>query len=118
MDENKFDEPIKFWSLKRGLPWLLIKSQILQESQFNPRAKSPCGARGLMQLMPPMMADIGQIEFSPEATFDDLVLIPEWNIEYGTLYDRIQYDHFPEIPDGIERLKFMLAKRRDRIYDQ
>ena len=47
MDENKFDEPIKFLSQKHGLRWLLVKAQILQESQFNPRAKWPRGTKNV-----------------------------------------------------------------------
>jgi len=54
-----------------------------------------------MQLRTAMMADIGQIEFPPEGTFYDLLWAPEWNIENGTKYDRIQYDHFSEIPEGL-----------------
>ncbi len=47
-----FDEAIQEHSSRRGLDARLVKSVILVESNFNPRAVSRKGARGLMQLMP------------------------------------------------------------------
>ena len=47
-----FDEAIRDHSTRRGLDARLVRSVILVESNFNPRAVSPKGARGLMQLMP------------------------------------------------------------------
>lgn len=95
-----YDNLIIGAAIKYRLPWRLIKAQIQQESNFNPRAESPCGAKGLMQLMP--------------ATADDMVKgadlwNPEINIDLGVRYDRFQFDHFPEIPETGDRLKFMLA---------
>jgi hypothetical protein len=47
-----FDEAIRDHSSRRGLDAKLVRSVILVESNFNPRAVSRKGARGLMQLMP------------------------------------------------------------------
>jgi hypothetical protein len=47
-----FDEAIRDHSSKSGLDVRLVRSVILVESNFNPRAVSRKGARGLMQLMP------------------------------------------------------------------
>ena len=80
---------------------LLIKAQIWQESRFNPNAQSPCGAQGLMQLMP------GTARLLRLDTHE--VWNPEKNIAAGIQYDRFQYDLFPQIPEKDERLKFMLA---------
>ncbi len=49
---TRFDEVIREESSRRGLDARLVRSVILVESNFDPRAVSPKGARGLMQLMP------------------------------------------------------------------
>ena len=49
---SPFDDSIREHSSKRGLDARLVRSVILVESNFNPRAVSRKGARGLMQLMP------------------------------------------------------------------
>ncbi len=81
--------------------WRLIKAQIQQESSFNPTAQSPCGARGLLQLMPATAKEMGYL---PEELWN-----PERNLCAGIKYLYEQYRHFPEIPDHNERLKFSLA---------
>lgn len=81
--------------------WRLIKAQIQQESSFNPTAQSPCGARGLLQLMPATAKEVG---YQPEELWD-----PQKNLCAGIKYLYEQYRHFPEIPDHNYRLKFALA---------
>lgn len=63
---NTFDELISQAALKTGLERSLIKAVIHAESGFNPKAISPKGARGLMQLMPGTARDLGvRDSFSP-----------------------------------------------------
>lgn len=101
--ENRFDDLIRNLTaaLFPGCDWLLIKSQVCQESSFNLVAESPCGALGLLQVMPETGKEYG---YTP----DDLFL-PVKGLTAGIKYLYAQYIHFPEIPDPIERLKFALA---------
>ncbi len=56
---NSYDEIIDGASRHTGLHRALIKAVIHAESGFNPKAVSPKGARGLMQLMPGTARDMG-----------------------------------------------------------
>ena len=47
-----FDEAIRHHAGREGVDERLVRSVVLVESNFNHRAVSPKGARGLMQLMP------------------------------------------------------------------
>jgi soluble lytic murein transglycosylase-like protein len=62
----------------------LLRIMIAVESQGNPRAVSPKGARGLMQLMPDTAAELGVTD-----VFD-----PEANIEAGTRYLRLLLERY------------------------
>ena len=64
----------------------LIKAVIVTESCFNPKAVSPVGAQGLMQLMPPTARSLGVSD-----SFD-----PEQNIEGGVSYLRMMLDEFKQ----------------------
>ena len=70
-------------SKSNGLDPVLVASLIRQESNFNPRATSPVGARGLMQLMPPVGRTLARATaiqgYTDEALYD-----PAVNIRLGT----------------------------------
>jgi len=51
-NEDLYDHVISEASNTHGIPFSLLKALIKTESDFNPRAISSAGARGLMQLMP------------------------------------------------------------------
>jgi len=61
----------------------LIEALVWQESRWNPRARSPVGARGLAQLMPGTARDLGVDPDDPFA-----------NLEGGARYLREQLDRF------------------------
>jgi soluble lytic murein transglycosylase-like protein len=67
-----------------GVDASLIKAVIKQESSFNSKAVSSCGAQGLMQLMPATAKSLGVND-----PFD-----AEQNIMAGTCYLRQKLDEF------------------------
>jgi hypothetical protein len=77
-------ETIRAAAAKYDLPATLIRSVIRAESNFQPDAVSPAGARGLMQLMPATAAELGVAD-----AFDI-----EQNIDGGTRYLRQMLDMF------------------------
>jgi soluble lytic murein transglycosylase-like protein len=72
-------------SKENGLDPVLVASLIRQESNFNPRATSPVGARGLMQLMPPVGRSIARSKGIPNYS-DSLLWDPAVNIRLGTVH--------------------------------
>lgn len=85
-----WDDLIAERAAAHGLRPELVRAVIQVESAFNPRARSPVGAMGLMQLMPGTAADLGVAN-----PFD-----PEQNIRGGVAYLRSLIDRF----DGDEVL--------------
>lgn len=62
----------------------LIRAIIMVESQFNPKAKSKRGARGLMQLMPVTAGGLDVVD----------LLNPHENVHAGARYIKILLDRF------------------------
>ena len=77
-ETNHYDDLIRANAEKKGLDPRLVKSVIAAESEFTPRAKSPAGALGLMQVMPLTAGSVGE---NGKAMFD-----PAANIRAGTAY--------------------------------
>ncbi len=82
--EASLDDIIERASLDYGVDSTLIRSIIKTESNFNPRAVSPKGAQGLMQLMPATAEWLGVKD-----SFD-----PEQNVRGGVGYFRMLMDRF------------------------
>lgn len=62
--------------------WKLVAALIRVESNFDPRAVSPKGAQGLMQLMPSTQADLGVKDpFSPEENIQGGVRYLRWLLD-------------------------------------
>jgi len=83
--------PLAYWDIislqaqENNIDPYLIAAVIKTESNFRPRAVSPEGARGLMQIMPQtgeaVAREIGEKNFTSEQLFD-----PKTNILLGTRY--------------------------------
>ena len=81
---EEYAGPILSYARSAGVPPSLVAGIIRQESAFDPRATSPTGARGLMQLMPPtareLAARIG-VAYQPGKLFN-----PDLSVQLGTIY--------------------------------
>ena len=71
-----YDDIIEKAAETHGVDSDLIHAVIQTESAFNPKAVSPVGAQGLMQLMPALQQDLGVLD-----AFD-----PVQNVMAGTQY--------------------------------
>lgn len=78
------DALIEQYSAKNGLDSAFVKAVIKQESGFQPKVTSHCGAMGLMQLMPATANSLGVTD-----AYD-----PEQNIAGGTKYLKGLLDRF------------------------
>jgi hypothetical protein len=81
---SQWDEVIDEQAQRHGISADLVRAVIQVESAFNPRARSPVGAMGLMQLMPGTAAELGVTN-----PYD-----PVQNIRGGVAYLRSLLDEF------------------------
>lgn len=88
---------IKNWAKNRNLDPYQVAGLIRQESVFNPRAKSPANAYGLMQLIMPTARATAKKYGNPAAITVESLFQPALNIELGTAYMRDQLDKFGRI---------------------
>lgn len=101
------EAPQRFWQLafpfpfrklierharRRGLDPLLVAALVRQESEFNPKAVSPAGAYGLMQVLPGTgrhLARTLRLRYRVS-----LLLQPDYNLHLGTYYFRKRLDEY------------------------
>jgi hypothetical protein len=90
---RSYDEHVREAAIRYGLDPNLIRAVIDVESRGDPRALSPAGARGLMQVMPATALGLGV----PPHLLWDL----RTNVLTGTRYLRQQLDTFGNLQDAL-----------------
>ena len=107
-NQDRYDDTFRKYSKRFfgvGFDWHYFKAQGLAESGLDPQARSPVGARGVMQLMPGTYAMIKKARSEGFGSIED----PEWNIAAGILYNRDLWQVWSDNPDEQERLRFMFG---------
>lgn len=99
VNQLPYADTINFYAARYDLDPALVAAVIKTESDFDPNAVSPAGARGLMQLSPviwrafnPGSSCDGQHD--PPPVSSDCIFAPEANIRTGTAYLRELLDSF------------------------
>lgn len=95
---REYQERILEQATNRDVDPYLVMGLILQESRYNPEARSRVGATGLMQIMPPTGKELASKinRLFTERRLTD----PDYNIELGTYYLKQLINTF----DGVEEL--------------
>jgi membrane-bound lytic murein transglycosylase F len=104
---DRYDESFRKYAKRffgPGYDWRLFKAQAMAESNLDPSARSFCGARGIMQLMPTTFKEV-QTK-NPEVLSIDQ---PEWNIAAGIFYDRQLWKQLTDHPEVADRRRFMFG---------
>jgi membrane-bound lytic murein transglycosylase F len=96
---SKYDDEIKAAADEFGWDWRFLAAIIYQESKFVDGKESWAGAYGLIQFMPGIGADYGVDRDSS----------PKDQIRGGMKKVVKNFNDWQEIPDSIQRVKFMLA---------
>jgi membrane-bound lytic murein transglycosylase F len=99
-DLSPYDSLVKDKSTDYDFDWRMVVAQMWQESNFNPKAVSPVGAQGLMQVMPATAEEMG---------FPPPVFEPDRNIDAGVKYLNWVRDRFKSSLTTVNRLWFTLA---------
>lgn len=85
--------------------WRWMKSQVAAESNFNPNAVSPVGARGLSQFMKATFSDV--VKRSGYVQND--IFNPRWNLAAQAWYDRKLYNTWRSKRTELSRIQLMMC---------
>jgi len=128
LSDTKYDSIIVEKATKYGLDPQLIRAVMKAESDFNKKTVSHAGARGLMQVMPVVWADVKK-RYQFKWDYDSNVFDPDKNVEVACAYLAwLRYDflprHFeefpanPEAPAIVKRDKKRMPTERISARDQ
>lgn len=111
-----YDRLIEEVAAEQALLPALLKAVVAAESGFDPRAVSPAGAQGLMQLMPETAARLGV----------DNPMVPGQNVRGGARYLRALLDRYGDLtralaaynagPEAVDRYGGLPPYRETRDY--
>lgn len=82
-----YDDIIKELSDAHGVDWKLVASVIAQESQFDPYAESWVGAKGLMQIMPEILASDSVDLFDPYINVNEGINVLNQHLRHYSYLD-------------------------------
>lgn len=85
---------------QHGVDPRFLLAVMRQESGFNPNAKSPAAARGLLQLTPEVAAKYAAITKMANVSESDLYR-PDVNIRLGSAYVSELFGMFPGLPEAV-----------------
>ncbi|WP_341328242.1 transglycosylase SLT domain-containing protein [Methylotuvimicrobium sp. KM2] len=86
-------DDIKKQARQQALDPAIVLGLIRRESVFDPRARSPAGARGLMQIMPQTGRQIAR-KLNETWQSENSLYQPNVNVKYGTHYYKQMLDRF------------------------
>lgn len=96
--EDRYDSLFQFYSTKWGVhDWRLLKAQALAESNLDPDAVSPVGAKGLAQFMPPTWQEWWDRVYGARGLPRGPRTNPERSIELQAAYMRQLLDVFQSV---------------------
>jgi len=96
---SPYDEIVQREAAKHHFDWRLIVAQMYQESRFNPKARSPAGAIGLMQMLPRTAREFGVRKLRD----------PEQSVRAGVSYLAWLHSRFEPELTVKDRIWFALA---------
>ncbi len=80
--EDRYNSLFQYYGEKSNVPWRLLKAQARAESNFNPKAISHVGAKGLAQFMDPTWEEWGEGDpFNPEQSIKAQARYMRWLLE-------------------------------------
>lgn len=91
-----WDDQFKRFTSDKSIPQSYAMAIARQESAWNPKARSPVGASGLMQIMPATAQHTVQMYSIPGYINSSQLLDPQTNIQIGTQYLEYVYQQFSQ----------------------